>query len=522
MKNKISLLDCTLRDGGYVNNWDWGFKKARDIISFLVQSNIDVIEVGFLRNIGGYDENKVVCNTIEELNKLLPAECGNSVFSAMAMQSNYDINKLTNYCGTGIEILRITAHDYDIWEGLEFAKEAKQKGYKICINPINIMGYSDKSILQLIEKINEILPYQFSIVDTFGCMKRRDLERLVSLIDNNLDISIGLGLHLHENMAQSFCLSQLFIDKRLSRKCMIDGSLMGIGRTPGNLPIELIADYLNEYDSGRYDIDYLMDAIQDYISIIKGKAKWGYSPVYFLSAKYNLHRNYAEFYLNKGDLTMKDINHILARIETCKATVFDNNYADKLYFDYMNHQINDIETRIKLKELLKDKEILILAPGNSIQSYKEKIKKSIVENHFYVISLNFAPDEYNVEAAFFSNSKRISKIRRHNCMIIATSNLSDNIIDYKVDYNSLIRACKYGNNSLLMLLNLLVQFGISHVFLAGADGFSFDSKNYYEPTIISGAEKEKDYNKNIAKVLSELEIEITFLTPSAYQRYYLE
>lgn len=151
------------------------------------------------------------------------------------------------------------------------------------------------------------------------------------MADHNLAPDIRLALHLHENMALSFCLAQEFLDKHLRRDLAVDGSLMGMGRIPGNLPIELIADYMNEYFGGHYNIDDLMDAIQDHIAPIKGNCAWGYTPAYFLSARFNLHRNYAEHYLGKGDLTNRDINHILAAIAPNKKTVFDAAYADTLY-----------------------------------------------------------------------------------------------------------------------------------------------------------------------------------------------
>ena len=185
---------------------------------------------------------------------------------------------------------------------------------RVSINPINIMGYSDKDLLWIFEQVNAIHPWQFSIVDTFGSMRRRDLERIVSMADHNLAPDIRLALHLHENMALSFCLAQEFLDKHLRRDLAVDGSLMGMGRIPGNLPIELIADYMNEYFGSHYNIDDLMDAIQDHIAPIKGACAWGYTPAYFLSAKFNLHRNYAEHYLGKGDLTNRDINLSLIHI----------------------------------------------------------------------------------------------------------------------------------------------------------------------------------------------------------------
>ena len=346
----IKLLDCTLRDGGYVNSWNWGFAAAKDIIASLTRAGTDIVEVGFLRNVDGYNPDVTVCNTIEELNRLLPAHTGSTMYSGMAMRSNYDIAKLSPYEGHGIEMLRITAHDYDIREGMDFAREVKARGYKLSINPINIMGYADKDLLWILDQVNEIHPYQFSIVDTFGSMRRRDLERIVSLVDHNLAPDIRVGLHLHENMALSFCLAQEFLDKHLGRDTTVDGSLMGMGRIPGNLPIELIADYMNETLGCHYDIDEMMDAIQDHIAPLKGETAWGYTPAYFLSARYNLHRDYAEHYLDKGDLTNRDINHILAGFDRSKATAYDKDYADRLYREYQNRAIDDtaaLDTRIK-------------------------------------------------------------------------------------------------------------------------------------------------------------------------------
>ena len=313
----VKLLDCTLRDGGYINDWHWGLGSARRIIQSLTRAGTDIVEVGFLRNVDGYDPDVTVCNTIEELNRLLPPESqrGHTIYSGMAMRSNYDISKLSPYDGHGIEVIRITAHDYDIRDGMDFAREVKARGYKLSINPINIMGYADKDLLWIFDQVNAIHPWQFSIVDTFGSMRRRDLERIVSLADHNLAPDIRLGLHLHENMALSFCLAQEFLDKPLLRDKTVDGSLNGMGRTPGNLPIELVADYCNENLNTHYDLDEIMDAIQDHIAPIKGESAWGYSPAYFLSARFNLHRNYAEHYLHKGDLTNRDINHLLAAID---------------------------------------------------------------------------------------------------------------------------------------------------------------------------------------------------------------
>lgn len=512
----IKLLDCTLRDGGYINDWRWGFQVAREIIRLLCAANVDIVEVGFLRNVDGYDPDISVCNTIEELNRLLPSASSDTMFSAMAMRSNYDIGKLSPYSGSGVEMIRITAHDYDIEDGMDFAREVKSKGYKLSINPINIMGYSDERLLWMLEQVNDIHPYQFSIVDTFGSMKRRDLDRIVSLADNNLDGDIRIALHLHENMSLSFSLAQNFIDRRMRRPVSVDGSLMGMGRIPGNLSIELIADYLNEYADGSYDIDYMMDAIQDYIEPIKGASKWGYTPAYFLSARFNLHRNYAEHFIKKGDLTNRDINHILSRLDRSKATVFDASYADRVYEEYQNNRIQDSDARGRLKDELMGKTILVVAPGATIATYAAEIENYIKSSHPTVISVNFIPDSIAPEYAFFSNNKRYDGIDGVTCKVIATSNLGKEKADYWIDYNSLSGAFDQGCNSFIMLLKLLKDLKVGKIVAAGADGYGENNRDYYNDILRNPVKHDRRFNLSVVDAIRALKVDVEFLTPSAY------
>lgn len=516
MKSDIKILDCTLRDGGYINEWKWGFQQARAIIRSLVRAHVDVVEVGFLRNVEKYDPNITVCNYIEDLNKLLPEDTGSTIFSAMAMRSNYDINKLKPYCGQGIEMIRITAHDYDIAEGLDFARIIKEKGYKVSINPINIMGYSDEQILKIISKVNDIQPYQFSIVDTFGSMKRRDLDRIAALVDHNLDKNVRVALHLHENMSLSCSLSQRFVDMHLNRPISVDGSLMGMGRIPGNLPIELIADYLNENAEKTYDIDYMLDAIYDYIEPLKGKSEWGYTPAYFLSARFNLHRNYAEHYLKKGMLTSRDIHHILSRIERSKTTVFDAEYADKLYDEFTSNRIDDSESCNQLKAEFAGRCILVMAPGHSLNTYNDKIHKFIEENNPVILTVNFIVDEFPITYAFFANNRRFENFAKRDCRTIVTSNLSIHKADHYIDYDSVSGAFSQGCNSLIMLLKLLQRLDIKKAALAGADGYNENERNYYNTGLTSYIKRENKFNIAVAQALKKLEIEIEFLTPSKY------
>lgn len=520
---KINLLDCTLRDGGYINDWNFGYKTICSIINQLVESKVNYVEVGFLRNCE-YDPNKTLFNNCEEIKPILPENKGNTMFTAMALHNLYDINKLEPYDGQTIDAIRVTFHDYDIDEGLEFVKKAIDKGYKVFCNPINIMGYSEEQLLYLIERMNEIKPYAFSIVDTFGSMMKDDLVRIYSLFERNLDKSITIGLHLHENLALSYSLAQDFLNIcSASRNCVIDGSLLGMGRVPGNLCIELIMDYLNKYYGKSYNVNSALDAIDDYIIPIKQIEPWGYSTAYALSAKYNLHRNYAEYLVGKGKLKAKQINQILANISEEKKTAFDKDYIEQLYLDYQSIYINDSSILDKIRSNVYNRKILILAPGSTLNEYSTEIESFIEENNPVIFSANFDGNNYPVDYMFFSNLKRYEDyvVRNKRGNFLITSNLmhsefyTDNILNYSdlaFDEKGVY------DNCVIMLLRLMVKIGVSEVFIAGFDGYIKGKSNYVKNYMHSKHMKDEDENNQIRYHVEELSknLSIRFLTPTLY------
>lgn len=520
----IKLLDCTLRDGGYINDWNFGYHTIKNVIRQLVDSQVDYVEIGFLRDCE-YDCNRTLYNNCAEMLPVLPEKRGNTMFIAMALHNKYNVDKLETYDGKTIEAVRVTFHDYDIDEGLTFISKVKEKNYKVFCNPINIMGYSDEQILDLLKKVNQIQPYAFSIVDTFGSMMKADLLRIYSLIEHNLDPSIAIGLHLHENLALSYSLAQEFIAiKASSRKSVIDASMLGMGRIPGNLCMELIMDYMNRTQGGTYDVNPVLDGIDDYIIRLKEIEPWGYSTAYALSAKYNLHRNYAEFLLNKGRLRAKQINQILASIEESKKTAYDEAYVENLYQQFQNHEVNDTELIKELQQKIQNRVVLILAPGSSVLKEKERIGQFIGKEDPIVISANFASNEYKQDYVFCSNAMRYSALesKMQEYQILITSNLLDICEEKQVlNYTDLCFDEKGScDNCVIMLLKLLIRMEIPKVYVAGFDGYKAEENNYVTSYMASQHTKGVEENIKNSRYVTDIrkQIEVEFLTESLYNK----
>jgi len=524
----IKLLDCTLRDGGYINNWQFGNREIKKIARRLVKAGIDIIEMGFLTDLP-HTENDSLFGNCKEIDAVCPDK-GDSLLAGMIAlgEKEIDPSSLPNKNECGLDIVRITFHrqDSEIERAISYAKCLMEKGYKVCMQPVGTIAYNDAALLALIDKINALCPYAFYLVDTLGSLYNADLLRLIYLADNNLAPSIKLGFHSHNNLQMSFSNAQRIIEHHSEREFIIDCSLYGMGRGAGNLCTELIAKYTNNIGVSSYDITNILDAIDNYIYPIYLKTPWGYNAHYYMAAIHKCHPNYASYLMNKQTLTMNTVNLLLQNLPKDKRHIFDKGLIDQLYHNMQSHIINDDEARIEISDSIKDRDILVLAPGATVKQYKDKIDNFISEKKPVIISVNIDFDDYNEDYIFISNNKRMLALDydKYEGKIIVTSNLSylnDSFI--MVDYEKLCdKRYDEADNAGMMLLRLLSTIGVSKAYLAGFDGFNSNNKsNYFTDKMISLVDNEQAKSKNLSikKQINDIKksMEIEFITPSLYE-----
>lgn len=196
------ILDCTLRDGAYLIDKNFGELTIRGIIAGLVKAQIDYIEIGFLQN-EGFGEGKTVFKNSSDAKRYIPKDKRNSLFTVLADFSRYSIENLDERTDDGIDAVRECFFKHERFDAIENCKKIKEKGYLVFVQPVDILGYTDKELIEFIEKVNEIEPYCLSIVDTFGSMYQEDLQRAFEIINHNLVKNCKIGFHSHNNMQLS-------------------------------------------------------------------------------------------------------------------------------------------------------------------------------------------------------------------------------------------------------------------------------------------------------------------------------
>lgn len=536
MKN-IQVLDCTLRDGGRIFDCKFKDNIIYDVISELTNARIDIVEVGFLRDksLITYNHNSTFFNEIANMKPFIPINQNETCYVAFIDFGMFDISKLEKCDGYSITGIRVgfTKEQFDtkLDEIKNICNIIKNKGYKLFIQSVNSLAYTDRDMLNLIDAVNYIKPYSFGIVDTYGGMYLEDLTRIFHLVDYNLNSDIAIDLHSHNNFQLSFAFAQEII--RLSnnqRELILDCTLNGMGKCAGNLNTELICDYLNRKKVGNYDLDIILDIIDRYRILIDDKYHWGYSIPAFISGIYKSHPNNVLYLTEKYRLNSKDIKYILSAIDEKKRQRYDYDNINSIYIKYNSTVIDDTDVITYLKNKLLDKKVIILAPGKSIKTHLQIIKDYInkYKDTCVVISINFVPEYIKCDYYFYANTihwERVcNNIDLSKCIL--TSNihkLHEKVL--QVNYASLIEEdSKLFDNSTIMLLNLLEKLNISDIYIAGFDGLKEKEENYVDDSFINNGHGLSTYENNqIIKNLfdtfirkNEHSINISMITPSEY------
>lgn len=524
--SNIQILDCTLRDGGYINDFRFGKDGIKNIISQLTLAGIDIVECGFLED-GEYDNECSVYNRVEQITKLLPSDHRNTMYVAMACYGEYDLTQLSPYDGTSVDGIRVTFHYNEINEALVYCEEIQEKGYKVFVQPVGTTSYTDEQLITLIHEVNEMRPYAFYLVDTLGLMHKDEVLRFYYLINHNLAKGINMGFHSHNNLQLSFSNCQALSAVEGDRTISLDASVNGMGRGAGNLNTELIANYLNDHCGANYEIEPLLEVVDEYIIKIKEKHEWGYSVPYYLAAINGCHPNYASYLSEKNTLNVKSISSILHMIEPEKRSLFDKNVAEEKYLEFQAHEIDDTEAIAKLKSIAEGKNVLLIAPGTSLNDNIEKIVSCAKTNDCVIFGVSFVPNFIECDYIFLSNLKRYKTTfnpTHKQISLIHTSNIEvDETNKIKVNYSTLLNADDtIRDNSSLMLLNMLTKVSPAKVFIAGMDGYTVRNANYYQERLAMKHDSERvlSLNEAISKRLSQLctQLYIEFITPTLYMK----
>lgn len=535
--HNVSILDCTLRDGGRIINCEFSDQDILDIARELTDANINIIEMGFLRDEKqvNYQGNSTFFTDVKQIEAFIPEDRKNTEYVAFVDFELYDFAKLSKCTGRSVTGIRFGFTKKQFLkkpkEILKCMQQVKQKGYHLFVQGVNTPAYSDKELLELIDIMNKVKPYSFGIVDTYGSMYLDDIVHYYDLVDYNLERSIHIDIHSHNNFQSSFAFAQKIIAHSEGKRAVIlDSTLEGMGKCAGNLNTELITDYLNRKKGYAYNFDNILDIIDNYLYKIKHRYVWGYSVPAFMAGIYKSHPNNIIYLTEKFRMNTRDIKNIISMIDEDTRQRYDYNNIERLYIEYNENKESDSTCIQELSQCIEGQKTLLLIPGYSLVAQKEVIEAYVKREKPFVFSVNFVSDFKN-SYVFWGNAKRyqLERKRKHvlHKDILCTNVAKQQEGAYIVDYHRLIcQGFKYFDNSAIMCLNLLEILGTAELTIAGFDGFDLDKENNYMDDSFSNeryVEEFEEVNDEIYAMLKNYflrideKCKVSFLTPSRFE-----
>lgn len=331
----IKLLDCTIRDGGYVNNWDFSKDFVQDLCSALNKCNYDYMEIGF-RNLQEIYNNNIpnIWRSCKE--KDISFIDNNIKLAVMCDNSKFDINLFNNK--SKISMVRIAFHKDEIQSAINNAGKIKKLNYEVCLNAMGTILYNDVDLYKLCKGyLNSNSDYLY-IADSYGCMNINDISSIKNKLvkyckEIDPDKILKIGFHAHNNLQNGITNAMYCINNGFD---IVDTTVMGMGRGAGNASTELLLSNISDKFEQSYNPHYIIEFINKHMSSEFITNRWGYNIPYFISGHLKCHPTYITKILEYKIFDYEKIWTIINNIvEAKKNNKFDIKYLDKTILEIM-------------------------------------------------------------------------------------------------------------------------------------------------------------------------------------------
>jgi len=283
-KQRPKILDCTIRDGGLVNNWDFTEDFVRNVYHSLNEAGVEYMEVGYKNSPELVDTNGAgpwrFCD--DDLLKQVITEKKTTKLSALVDIGRVKEEDILPKSDSVIDLIRVACYLKDIDKGIALAQVFHELGYETSINIMAVSNALEYQLVEGLEKVNNSTIDIAYIVDSFGSLYNQDIQYLIDIFKKALP-NKKLGIHTHNNLQLAFSNTLLGKNNGVT---FLDSSLMGMGRAAGNCPTELLVGALKNPD---YNLAPVLGLLEKEMIPLREKVEWGYTIPYAITGLLNEH-----------------------------------------------------------------------------------------------------------------------------------------------------------------------------------------------------------------------------------------
>jgi 4-hydroxy 2-oxovalerate aldolase len=301
---ELKVLDCTIRDGGLMNNHHFDDAVVKAVYSTCVDAGIDYMEIGYKasRKIIVPGEHGVWKYCLEEDMRRIVGDNRTSLkLSVMADAERTDYHEdILPKTQSVIDLVRVATYINQIPAALDMVKDAHDKGYETTVNVMAVSTVPEYELDEGLELLANSEAKAIYVVDSFGVLYSEQVAYLVrKYLHYCKDAGKDVGMHAHNNLQLAFANT---IEAIVLGANMLDATMAGLGRGAGNCPMELLIGFLH---NPKYDLRPVLRCVQNTIEPLRSKLLWGFDLPYMLTGFLNEHPRAAIKFKaggNQGDI----------------------------------------------------------------------------------------------------------------------------------------------------------------------------------------------------------------------------
>jgi 4-hydroxy 2-oxovalerate aldolase len=519
-KIKPKVLDCTLRDGGYYNKWNFDIDIINQYLNAMKIAKVDVVELGFrflksdsfLGSCAFSKDNFLENLTIpSSLEVAVMVNCSDLI-NESGWKNTMKLLFPNQSDKSPVSIIRFACHFKDLETGLKASAWAHEKGYKVGVNLMQISDRTMDEIEEFTSLANEYPVDVLYIADSTGSLKPTDVKRIIKKIKSNWNGDVGV--HMHDNLGLALSNS---LEGYNEGAIWLDSTVTGMGRGPGNTKTEELLIELNSEN----DIDTvlpLLTLVNRHFNKLKSQYGWGTNPFYFLAGKFGIHPTFVQEILTDPRYNEAD------RLTTIKYLKVNPNkkFSIKMLEDSRNFYDKKILGNWNPMETFSEREVLIVGSGKSVLEHKLAIEQFIIKNKPLVLVLNskkiINEDLIDFRIAchplrVFSDSSKYSELGSN--LIIPSSILNKTGIKFPstlktYDYGFSVQKNKFHfednigispSPSVISYALLVCSSGrANNILLAGIDGYSHGDSRNHELELLFDLYDNNEYTPKISAI----------------------
>jgi 4-hydroxy 2-oxovalerate aldolase len=304
-REQIKVLDCTIRDGGLINNHYFTDEFVRAVYRALASSGIDYMEFGYRSSRELFPSSDYgawkYCDD-EKMREIMEGVESDMKISVMVDAHRVKEQHFAPADESPVDMIRVATYVKDMDKAIELANRTHDLGYETTVNIMAISKEIEPDLVEALDQLAKCPVDVVYVVDSFGALYCEQIEYLVKLYREHLP-GKEVGVHCHNNQQLAYANT---IEGIIHNANYVDGSLYGIGRGPGNCCLELIVGFLK---NPKFNLTPILKVIQDYMLPMREELEWGYLIPYMITGVQNEHPRaaiamrktkdkdkYAEFY----------------------------------------------------------------------------------------------------------------------------------------------------------------------------------------------------------------------------------